>query len=95
MAAIYEIPQSLNILAGTTGLDAQKAANAYAGTTGLELVAALNCKLRSVTTWNAFVAGGFTALDLNGVANQLNGTKTKDAQDALSQLAGGGHTNAS
>lgn len=92
MTAIYEVQQSLNVLAGTTGLDAQNAANVYAGTTGLDLQFALNCKYRGVTTPQAFYGGGYQMYDTQKVANLLNGTTTKETQDALSQLAGGGHT---
>lgn len=82
---IYEIQQSLSILAGQTTppyLEAQKAANVYAGTVGMETTAALNHK------------NGSTGLDFQKVCNALNGTTTMDAQDALSDLAGGGHTEA-
>lgn len=88
MAAIYEIQQSLSILAGQTTppyLEAQAAANVWAGTIGLDLQAALNYKIDGHT-------GG--TRDAQQAANILNGTKTMDMQDALSQLAGGGHTNA-
>lgn len=84
-SAIYEIQQSLSILAGQTVppyLEAQQAANVYAGTTHLELVDALNHK------------AGVKGQDFDQVCNTLNGTKTMNAQDALSQLAGGGHTEA-
>lgn len=92
MAAIYEIQQALNLLASTTGLDAQYAANKYAGTTGLDLQTALNCKYRSVTSVAALIAGGYQIYDTQKVANLLAGTTGKETQDALSNLAGGGHT---
>lgn len=92
MARIYEIQESLNILAGTTGLDAQYAANKYAGSVGLDLQAALNCKYQGVTTMQAFIAGGYQMYDTQKVANLIAGTTSKDTQDALSNAAGGGHT---
>ena len=99
MAAIFEIQESLNVLAGTTTLDAQAAANVWAGTTalGLDLQAALNFKYRSVTTWAAFNAPGnnWQFYDSQRAANLINGTTTMELQDALSDLAGGGHSNAS
>lgn len=58
-----ELQAELNRLAGTTGLDAQGAANVYAGTTGLDLVGALNAK-----------AGNTERRELAGVLNQLAGT---------------------
>lgn len=84
---IYEIQQSLNILAygsyppaGHPVQDAQKAANDWAGTTGLETLQALNHK------------NGTTNLDFNQVCNQLASITgpTLEAQEALSRLAGGG-----
>lgn len=57
-----ELQAELNRLAGTTGLDAQGAANVYAGTSGFDLVGALN------------VAAGTAHLELQGVLNALAGT---------------------
>lgn len=91
----YEIQVSLNILAYGNAVpplvDAQQAANAWAGTTALDLdtLAALNFKNKSVTTWAAWQAGGYPMLDFNLVCNQLNSSTLLDAQEALSQLAGG------
>lgn len=82
---IYEIQQSLNVLAGGTAtgpmMDDTLAANTWAGTTGLPLISALNHK------------NGTTGLDLNLVCNQLAGIPSglADAQNALSKLAGGGY----
>ena len=59
------LTSALNEAAGTTGLEAQGAANILAGTTGLSLVGALN-----VLAGNSY--GGFK--DLQGVVNQLNQT---------------------
>jgi len=92
---IWEVQQSLSSLAGHSSppyLEEQLAANLYAGTSGLDLQAALNCKYRGVTSWGAFIAGGYTAYDTQQVANLLAGTTGKETQDALSNLAGGGHT---
>lgn len=65
----------LNRLAGTTGLDAQLAANVWAGTTGRDLVAALNAK------------NGTTGLELNGVLKALaltyGGNPSMDANGSL------------
>lgn len=83
MTRIYEIAESLNQLAYSStahGSDAQKAANDWAGTTGLDLLYALNKK------------AGTNGLDFNKVCNVLASTTGKEAQDALSNLAGGGHT---
>lgn len=91
--AIYEIQQSLSILAGYPTppyLEAQQAANIYAGTFELDMLAALNCRAYGVTSWP--LPPGDPPLDLNAVCNKLAGTVGKDAQDALSGLAGGGHT---
>ena len=61
------LPFNLNRKAGTTGRDAQAAANIWAGTTGLDLVGALNQKAqlnRSPADYK----------DLQGVLNELAGT---------------------
>lgn len=80
-----ELQAELNRLAGTTGLDAQGAANVWAGTTGLDLVGALNAK------------AGTSGLGLNGVcsslATALGGNPSLAAQGALgtiSEFADGG-----
>jgi hypothetical protein len=81
---VYEIQQSLNILAygaypPASGVvsDSQKAANDYAGTVNLELIYALNVKAGTVgQEWNA-------------VCNTLNSSTGLEGQAALSQLAGG------
>ena len=81
MAAVYDIQESLSILAGQgtpPWQEAQKAANVWAGTTGLDLIAALNVK------------NGTTGLDLNGVCQALSGLAGREAQVCLSYLAGGG-----
>ena len=93
-AQIWELQQSLSTLAGHPNapwLEAQQAANVYAGTTQMELLMALNCRYYGVSYWPIPSALG-PALDLNQVANALAGTVGKEAQDALSGLAGGGHT---
>lgn len=86
MAAIFEIQQSLNVLAGTTGLDAPYAANVWAGTTGLDLIGALNAK-------NGVTSPGPNWQDFNQVCCSLAGITGSgaDAQNALSFLAGGGY----
>lgn len=85
--AIYELQQSLSLLAGTgpSGpyLEAQAAANKWAGVSGYDLLAALNIKNGTY---------GINALGLNGVCNALANTSNLEAQDALSYLAGGGST---
>ena len=94
MSSIYEIQQSLSILAGhvtSPYLEEQQAANVWAGTTQLELLAALNCRYYGVTSWPIPAILG-PVLDFNQVCNNLAGTTGKEAQDALSGLAGGGHT---
>lgn len=63
--------ESLNILAGTTGLAPDGAANAWAGTTNLGLVDALNHK-----------AGNSNPIPLMGVLNQLAGTDGLGVDDA-------------
>lgn len=91
MAAIYELQQSLSILAGTSTppyLEAQQAANVWAGSSNLDLLAALNCKHYGTTTPDPT----HVPLGLNAVCNALNGGGNREAQDALSMLAGGGHT---
>ena len=80
---IWEIQKSLNVLAGTTLLDAQAAANVWAGTSHLELIEALNHK-------NGQTHPPF--LDFNAVCNALASTTLREGQDALSKLAGGGYT---
>ena len=67
----------LNRLAGTTGLDAQGAANAWAGTTGLAVQGALNVK---AGTWG---------IGLDGVCNLLGGTTKLAAPAALSYATTG------
>lgn len=97
MAAIYEIQESLNVLAygayppASGGIrDAQQAANDWAGTTTLDLQAALNCKHYGVTSINAMIAGNHRFMDFNEVCNALNSSTNLDGQWALSKLAGGG-----
>lgn len=74
-----ELVYELNRLAGTTGLEAAKAANTIAGTTGLEVVGALNVK------------AGTTGLELNGVCRRLalayGGSAELDAQGALASIS--------
>ena len=101
---IWETQYSLNVLANTVSglttfqLEAQKAANVWAGTAALnlELQMALNFKYRGVTTWAAFYAPGnnYQVYDAQRAANLINGTTTMELQDALSDIAGGGHSNA-
>lgn len=86
VSPIYEIQQSLSILAGQAAppyLEAQAAANKWAGVSGYDLIAALNIKNGTY---------GANPLEFNGVCNALANTTGKEAQDALSYLAGGGHT---
>ncbi len=67
----------LNRLAGTTGMDAQGAANVWAGTTGLDMVGALNYK--------AGITNRAEMKALLGILNQLAGT-TGLGQDAAAAL---------
>jgi hypothetical protein len=75
---VAEIVESLNRLAGTSGLEAAGAANVWAGTEGLEVVGALNVK------------AGVVGLELNGVcqllAFLLGGEPGLDAAGALSSI---------
>lgn len=81
----YDLAESLNILAGTTGFDEQGAANAWANTSGYDTVTALNIKANVVD------------FDINEVCTKLlHNTATYasyptgyDAAAALSILAGG------
>ena len=73
---IHEFQESLNHLAGTSGLDAQAAAQKWAGS-NKDLLGALNDKNHSYS------------LGLNLVCNALAGTVNREAQDALSHLAYG------
>ena len=70
----------LNRLAGITDitkfLDEQGAANVYAGTTGKAIIGALNYKVSSSRSPNAFK-------DLDGVCNELAGTTGLAAPAAL------------
>lgn len=70
-----EIQRELNRLAGTTGLDAQAAANDWAGTTQKDLLGALNAKNSS------------SGLGLNAVCNAIAGTSKKEAKAALESIA--------
>ena len=76
VAQVHEIQESLNHLAGTSGLDAQAAAQKWANSTK-DLLGALNDK------------NGSYGLGLNLVCNQLAGTQDREAQDSLSHLAFG------
>lgn len=69
-----ELPEILNLLAGTYHLDGPEAANVWAGTSRLDLPLALNHK------------AGTTNLDLNLVCNTLAGTTNLDAAAALRTL---------
>ena len=99
MAAIYELQQSLSTLAGYPNapwIEAQQAANIWAGLPAsgpgtLDLLAALNCRYYSTGTW-PLPGPNMPVLELNAVCNKLAGTTGKEAQDALSGLAGGGHS---
>lgn len=73
--AIPPLTESLNKLAGTTGLAAQGAANAWAGTTNLSLVDALNSK-----------AGNTSPIALQGVLNQLAATSGLGIAEAASRI---------
>ena len=73
---VHEFQESLNHLAGTSGLDAQAAAQKWAGS-NKDLLGALNDKNHSY------------GLGLNLVCNRLAGTQNLDAQAALSRLAYG------
>ena len=98
MAAIWELQQSLSTLAGYPNapwIEAQQAANIWAGLPAsgpgtLDLLAALNCRYYGVASWP--LPAGDPPLELNAVCNKLAGTTGKEAQDALSGLAGGGHS---
>ena len=99
MAAVWEMQQSLSTLAGYPNapyLEMQAAANVYAGLPAsgpgtLDLLAALNCRAYSTGTW-PLPGPNMPVLDLQAVCNKLAGTTGKEAQDALSGLAGGGHS---
>lgn len=73
----------LNRLAGITDitqyLDEQGAANIYAGTTGKAIIGALNYKVSSSRTPDAFK-------DLNGICNELAGTTGLAAPAALRSI---------
>jgi len=73
----------LNRLAGITDvtkyLDEQGAANVWAGTTGKAIIGALNYKVSSSRSPNAFK-------DLNGVCNELAGTTGLAAPAALRRI---------
>jgi hypothetical protein len=70
---------SMNRLAGTSGLDAQGAANIYAGTIGMDLVGALNTKAGNARSeWK----------ELAGVLNQLAGTTGLDVNEAARRIVG-------
>lgn len=71
-----ELQYNLNRLAGTTGLDAQRAANIFAGTDGKDLVGALNAK------------AGTTGLDLEGALNKIAGTTRLGANAASDAIIG-------
>lgn len=70
--------KEINRLAGTDGLEAQRAANVLAGTTGKELLYALN------------VIAGTTGKEFNGVVQlislQNGGDGTKDANISFDDL---------
>lgn len=70
-----DLQAELNRLAGTSGLDAQRAANVGAGTAGLDLVGALN------------VWAGTSGLEMNGalkaLAADLGGSPSADGPGAL------------
>ena len=65
-----ELQYNLNRLAGTTGLDAQRAANIWAGVSGKDLVGALNAK------------AGTTGKDIQGALNSIAGTSGLGANAA-------------
>ena len=69
----------LNRLAGTTGMDAQGAANVWAGTTGLDLIGALNHK--------AGITNRAEMKALLGILNQLAGTTGLGQDAAAAQIA--------
>lgn len=70
----------LNLVAGTTGLDAPGAANAWAGTSKLDMIDALNRK-------NGTVGG-----DLNTVVSALCSVSCRDAVAALKTLVANVHS---
>jgi hypothetical protein len=74
MAVSGDIAYDLNVLAGTTGLDAKGAANVWVGTSGLGLAGALN------------KAAGHNGLDVQGAANALAGTTGIGEGEVLSPL---------
>jgi len=74
-----ELQYNLNRLAGTTGLDAQRAANIWAGTSGQDLQGALNTKagkpyLDIAGALNAIA--GTSGLGVNAASDACIGTKT-------------------
>lgn len=71
-----ELQYNLNRLAGTSGLDAQRAANIWAGTTSKDLQGALNVK------------AGTTGKDIEGALNVIAGTNGKAANAASDACVG-------
>jgi len=73
--------KEINRMAGTSGLEAQRAANVLAGTSGKELLFALN------------TIAGITGREFNGVirliSSQNGGDGTKDANIAFDDLVVG------
>lgn len=72
-----ELHAEMNRLAGTTGLDAQGAAQIAANAPGADLIGALNRK------------NGSTGLDLLAVLNALAGTSHLDMNKAAASIPAG------
>lgn len=76
-----DLPATLNLLAGTVGLDAQGAANQLADTTNLDLLAALNIaagtvglEMNAAVRALALAFGITTTLDYNSALNSITAT---------------------
>jgi hypothetical protein len=78
-----DLQGQLNLLAGTSNLDAQGAANVWAGTTNLDLLGALNTKNG---TWGLGFNGVCRALGLS-----LGGSGERDANGAVGSIPLTGH----
>jgi hypothetical protein len=78
-----DLQGQLNLLAGTSNLDAQGAANVWAGTTNLDLLGALNTKNG---TWGLGFNGVCRALGLS-----LGGSGERDANGAMGSIPITGH----
>lgn len=95
-----ELKQTLNMLAGTTGLDEQGAANAWAGTTKLDLVGALNVRA-GISQANRLgllgalnVITGTSGLDVNGCCDILTNGRLSAANAGFESGVGNWGVNA-